>query len=77
MSDSVSSALTLTGGEEAKETAKFVCLLDKFFDTLNVSDFTTGMKQRKRFKYPYRHCDDFRLHFTISYISSLFNYNLM
>ena len=44
-----------------KETAKFVALMDRFFDMLNVGDFTTGMKQRKRFKYPYRHSDDFRL----------------
>ena len=57
----MSKALALTGGEEASETSKFVSLMDNFFDILNVSDFTTGMKQRKRFKYPYRHCDDWRL----------------
>ena len=41
-SESVSKALSLVGGESAKETAKFVAMMDKFFDTLNVTNFTSG-----------------------------------
>lgn len=54
-------ALALTGGDAALETSKFVCLFDKFFDLLNVSNFTNGTRKRKSFQHPYRHVDDFRL----------------
>ena len=40
LSESVSKALTLVGGEETSETAKFTSMLDKFFDALNVTNFT-------------------------------------
>ena len=42
LSDSVSKALLLTGGEEAKQTAKFCDMFNKSFDCLNVSNFTDG-----------------------------------
>ena len=61
MSETVSKALMLTGGEEASETAKFTALFDKFFDLLNVRNFTNGTRTRKNFQHPYRHADDFRL----------------
>lgn len=61
MSESVSNALMLTGGEEVTETVKFVAIFDKFFDILNVSNFTNGTRKRKRFQHPYRGADDFRL----------------
>lgn len=48
-------------GSEAKETAKFVALFDKFFDLLNVSNFTNGTRKLKNFQHPFRHADDFRL----------------
>lgn len=51
----------MTGGEKVKETVKFVALFDKFFDLLNVSNFTGGTRQRKPFQHPYRHGKDFRL----------------
>lgn len=54
-------AIELTGGPEAKETAKFVLLFDKYFDILNVSNFTNGTMELKPFKHPYRHKDDHRL----------------
>ena len=37
-------ALRLTGGEEAKETAHFIQLVDKFFDCLNVNNFHSGKR---------------------------------
>ena len=54
-------ALTLLGGDKTKETAKFVSMLDKFFDALNVTNFLIGKQQRKPFKDPYRSANDFRL----------------
>ncbi len=61
MSETVSKALEMTGGRKAQETAKFVGMVDKFFDCLNVNDYTTGRFQRKVFKQPYRSATDFRL----------------
>ena len=51
----------MTQGVEAEETAKFVEYMDKFFDALNVSNFTEGKKKRKPFQNPYRSDTDFRL----------------
>ncbi len=62
LSESVSNALTLTGGEETKETAKLVTLMHKFWY------FTTSMKKRRFwFSYPYRHSSGFRLDVIYSY----------
>ena len=62
LSDSVSKALLLTSGEEAKQTAKFCDMFNKFFDCLNVSNFTDGQRSRNAFKSPYRKGkEDFRL----------------
>ena len=61
LSDSVSKALTLTGGDAVSETAKFVDMFDKFFDCVNVSNFNSAKLQRKPFKQPYRSAKDFRL----------------
>ena len=46
-----------TGGHEAKESAVFTGLFDKFFDILNVSNFTNGTRNIKPFQYPFRHDD--------------------
>lgn len=61
MSESVSKALILTGGSDARETAIFVSMFDTFFDTLNVSNYTTGMHARQSFQQPYRSEKDCRL----------------
>ena len=61
LSDSVSKALMKTGGEEAVETARFVGLIDKFFDCLNVNNYVNGKRNRKAFQSPYRSAKDFRL----------------
>ena len=57
----MATALRLTGGEEVEETAKFVEYVDKFFDCVNVGDFTSGMRSRNPFKSPYYSGSDFRL----------------
>ena len=61
LSSSVSKALTHTLGDRAKETAKFAGMFDKFFDCVNVSNFTDGHHKRCIFKSPYRSASDFRL----------------
>ena len=57
----MSKALKFTGGPEVEETAKFVDMFDKFFDSLNVNNFTTAYHKRKVFQRPYRSRTDFRL----------------
>ena len=61
LSESVSKALQLTGGPEVAETVHFVSLMDKFFDALNVSNYTHGVHKRKPFQLPYLSGNDKRL----------------
>ncbi len=61
MSRSVSKALEMTGGAEVTETAKFVAMMDKFLDSVNVTSFSAGKRQRKPFQDPYQSASDFRL----------------
>lgn len=61
LSGTVSKALSLTGGEEASETALFVSMMDRFFDCVNVGNYTEGKHSRNPFKQPYRSSSDFRL----------------
>lgn len=61
LSNQVSTALRCFGGDEAAESAIFADNFNKFFDCLNVSNYTEGKQQRNRFKDPYRKKDDFRL----------------
>lgn len=68
----MSKALTLYGGEAAQETALFVDIFDKFFDCLNVRNFTDGKRQRKVFQNPYRSGKDFRLKVYLQYMHALF-----
>ena len=51
----------MIGGPDVVETVKFVDIIDKFFDCMNVTSFEAGMKQRKPFQQPYRSGSDFRL----------------
>ena len=50
-----------TGGSEIDGKAKFILMLDKFFDCLNVTNFTNKTRHRKLFLHPYRHERDVRL----------------
>ena len=49
-----------------KCTAKFIEMMDKMFDCLNVGNYTDGKRTRNCFKQPYRKPDDFRLKVKIS-----------
>lgn len=61
LSYSVSKGLTHVLGSTAEGTARFTDMFDKFFDTLNVSNFDSGKHKRKSFQNPYRSASDFRL----------------
>jgi len=65
LSQSVATAIKLRGGEEASETAKFVEMCDKWFDALNVHNYTHGIRARKDFQKPYTSVDDERLKVSI------------
>lgn len=58
LSESVSKGIEFTGGEEASETARFVGMINKFFDALNVHNYTYGVRSRKRFQMPYTTSED-------------------
>lgn len=61
MSETVANALVDSGDKGAEETAKFIKMIDKFFDSLNVTNLVTGKKKRNAFKSPYTCSDDFRV----------------
>lgn len=61
MSSSVSKALLFSSKSEAFETAYFIDKVDKFFDCLNVSNFTQGKHGRKPYQEPYCNAADERL----------------
>ena len=57
--------MKLTGGPETEETVKFILMFDKFFDMLNVTNFTNWAHERKPDKQPYQKIDDERLEVSI------------
>jgi len=61
MSERVSKALIDNKDEKVEETAKFIAMIDKFFDCLNVTNLNRARKYRKDFQKPYEKTDDFRL----------------
>ena len=50
LSESVSHALKMSGNQEVQGTAEFVGMFDKFFDILNVTNFTNAKSKRKAFQ---------------------------
>ena len=61
MSETVAKAIYLTGGDEAKEIAKFIEMVDKLFDCMNVSSLSRRNLQRKPFVQPYHNANDFQI----------------
>ena len=53
VSEKVANALERTGGDEVSETVRFIRMMDKFFDCLNVTNFSSGT-HKKPFQEPYR-----------------------
>ena len=50
MSETVSNALKFTKDERVEETIKFIEMIDKFFDALNVTNLVNGNTKRKSFQ---------------------------
>eukprot|EP00731_Ephydatia_muelleri_P019771 Em0012g596a len=61
LSSSVADALTLLDEDETMETRKFIRLMDKFFDCLNVRNTFHGTTTRNENLHPYTKCNDERL----------------
>lgn len=61
LSERVALALEQTERDDVSETVKFVRYMDKFFDSLNVTNFNAGIHKKKLFQEPYTSKDDFRL----------------
>lgn len=61
LSDSVGRVMTVYGSDEMSETAKFILLMDRFFDCLNVRSETEGNRTRKPDRLPFVTLDDPRL----------------
>ena len=77
LSESVGHALTLFGGPEKAETAKFASMFDKFFDSLNSRNCVTAKQKRKVFLRPYFSGEDFRVNVSgIGYDCSYNTYNV-
>lgn len=76
LSETVGKALQQNGGEEASETAKFILLVDKFFDCLNVKSISESYKHLKLYRKPFRSGDDFRLKVQIN-VGLYCNHNLL
>ena len=61
LSERVALALEQTKRDDVSETIKFVQFMEKFFDSLNVTNFNNGIHKKKLFQEPYTSKDDFRL----------------
>ena len=60
MSKSVGSLMQAYGGPAHGETARFILLIDRFFDCMNVRALTEGNHKRKPDLNPYRSINDVR-----------------
>ena len=70
------------GGKEVEETVKFVRMMDKFFDCLNVTNLSSGKHNRKSFQDPYRRLpgggtNDFRLKICTMHFNQVNNPNIL
>ena len=61
LSQTTAQALRLLLKDDAQETAHFLDKFNKYFDMLNVTNYTTCYEKRKIFQEPYRWANDARL----------------
>ena len=66
LSNSVATALTTFGPEEARETAKFCYMMDKIFDCLNIRNKTEHIVKKKASLRPFDCQDDEHLTWLIT-----------
>lgn len=60
LSSTVSNALLLSGRSDVTETAKFLEMMDKFFDCFNVTNPDSGAHKRNKYLEPWKK-NDFRV----------------
>ena len=63
MSETVGKVMLAYAAPKAKETAKLILLVDKFFDCCNTRSLNEGVQKRKPFLKPYTSVDDERFKF--------------
>ena len=72
LSETVSHALLEIDADEFSATSKFCVMMDRFFDSLNVTNYSKCYKKLKIYRMPYRTKDDFQFevssHYETSYI---------
>ncbi|KAK7481901.1 hypothetical protein BaRGS_00026809 [Batillaria attramentaria] len=68
LSYSVGKIMQEYGGPDCQETARFILLMDRFFDCLNTRSLTEGTNRRKNDLLPYRHVDDARFDFLAEFL---------
>ena len=66
-SETIANALEYYGNSASSETQKFVHLMDKFFDCLNVRNLTEYIKKRKPNLEPYTDASDPRFKVSFHY----------
>jgi len=72
LSSSVAKVMNLHGGEEAKETAKFIAKMDRcFFLPLNTRSLTEGIETQKDSLLPYTDMNDIRFNFLDEFLRYL------
>ena len=71
LSNSVAVTMNLHGGEEAKETANFISLMNRFFDCLNARFRTEGIETRNDSLLPYSDTNDPRFGFLDEFLAYL------
>ena len=71
LSNSVAVTMNLHGGEEAKETANFISLMNRFFDCLNARSRTEGIETRNDSLLPYSDTNDPRFGFLDEFLAYL------
>ena len=74
LSESVVGALRKGSTEDTVETIRFVEMMDRFFDCLNVNNFSTSKEKIKPFQSPYTSAKDFRL--TVCNTAFVYIFNL-
>ena len=77
LSSQVANAIQFIWKDAASGTVKFIEMMDKFFDCLNVRAPSVGKVKRKPFQNSYTNCNDFRIQviFKILVLLFIFFYN--
>lgn len=74
LSERVGKLMLELGGPECRETAKFILLMDQFFDCLNVRCLTEATQKRKPNLAPYRDVQDTRFDFLEEFLGFLLSW---